>query len=83
VSELMGIARFKLHEGKLDESKRLSAQAREIVRTKDTGTLQYDTYFNDDRSECVVIERYSKEERHDEGGSGDHDLARRLHHRSE
>jgi hypothetical protein len=26
----------------------------EIVRTKDTGTLQYDTYFNDDQSECIV-----------------------------
>src|SRR5436190_15659108 len=58
VSELMGIARFKFHEGKLDEFKRLSAQAMEIVRTQDTGTLQYDTYFNDDQSECVVIERY-------------------------
>jgi len=62
VSELLGIARFKLHEGKLDEFKRLSAQAMEIVRTKDTGTLQYDTYFNDDRSECVVIERYRDSE---------------------
>ena len=58
MSELMGIARFRFHEGKLDEFKRLSAQAMEIVRTKDTGTLQYDTYFNDDQSECVVIERY-------------------------
>ena len=58
----MGIARFKVHEGKLDEFKRLSAQAMEIVRTKDTGTLQYDTYFNDDRSECVVIERYRDSE---------------------
>jgi quinol monooxygenase YgiN len=62
VSELLGIARFKVHEGKLDEFKRLSAQAVEIVRTKDTGTLQYDTYFNDDRSECVVIERYRDSE---------------------
>jgi quinol monooxygenase YgiN len=62
VSELLGIARFKVHEGKLDEFKRLSAQAMEIVRTKDTGTLQYDTYFNDDRSECVVIERYRDSE---------------------
>ncbi len=62
MSELLGIARFKLHEGKLDEFKRLSAQAMEIVRTKDTGTLQYDTYFNDDRSECVVIERYRDSE---------------------
>jgi Antibiotic biosynthesis monooxygenase len=58
----MGIARFRFHEGKLDEFKRLSAQAMEIVRTKDTGTLQYDTYFNDDRSECVVIERYRDSE---------------------
>jgi quinol monooxygenase YgiN len=58
VSELLGIARFKFHEGKLGEFKRLSAQAMEIVRTKDSGTLQYDTYFNDDQSECVVIERY-------------------------
>ena len=62
MSELMGIARFRLHEGKLDEYKRLSAEAMEIVRTKEPGTLQYDTYFNDDRSECVVIERYKDSE---------------------
>ena len=58
MTELLGIARFKFHEGKLDEFKRLSAEAMEIVRTKDSGTLQYDTYFNDDESECIVIERY-------------------------
>ena len=62
MSELVGIARFKMHEGRLDEFKRLSAQAMEIVRTKDSGTLQYDTYFNDDESECVVIERYRDSE---------------------
>ncbi len=27
-------------------------------RTKDTGTLQYEIYFNDDQSECIVLERY-------------------------
>jgi len=32
------------------------------VRTKDTGTLQYDIYFNDDQSECVVHERYRDSE---------------------
>jgi quinol monooxygenase YgiN len=58
MSELYGIARFKIHEGKVEEFKRLSAQAMEIVRTKDTGTLQYDTYFNEDQSECVILERY-------------------------
>jgi quinol monooxygenase YgiN len=62
VDELLGIARFRFHEGKLDEYKRLSAQAMEIVRTKEPGTLQYDTYLNDDQSECVVIERYRDSE---------------------
>lgn len=42
MSELLGIARFRFHEGKLEEFKRLSAQAREIVRSQDTGTLQYE-----------------------------------------
>jgi quinol monooxygenase YgiN len=58
MGELLGIARFKFHEGRVEEYKRLSAQATEIVRTKDTGTLQYDIYFNDDQSECIVIERF-------------------------
>jgi quinol monooxygenase YgiN len=58
MSELLGIVRFKFHEGKVEEFKRLSARAMEIVRAQDTGTLQYDTYFNDDESEAVVIERF-------------------------
>jgi quinol monooxygenase YgiN len=58
VSELLGIARFKFHEGKVEEYKRLNSQAMEIVRTKDTGTLQYEIYLNEDQSEAVVIERY-------------------------
>jgi quinol monooxygenase YgiN len=62
VGELLGIARFKFHEGKVEEYKRLSAQCMEIVRTKDTGMLQYEIYFNDDESECVVLERYRDSE---------------------
>ena len=62
MTELVGIARFKFHEGKLDEFKRLSAQAMEIVRTKEPGTLQYDTYINNDQTECVIIERYRDSE---------------------
>jgi quinol monooxygenase YgiN len=57
MNELIGIARFSFKEGDVTEFKRLSAQCMEIVRTKDTGTLQYDIYFNDDESECVVVER--------------------------
>jgi quinol monooxygenase YgiN len=62
VSELVGIARFKFHDGNVDEFKRLSAQALEIVQAKDTGTLQYDVYFNDDQSECIVLERFRDSE---------------------
>jgi quinol monooxygenase YgiN len=62
VSELQGIARFKIHDGKLEEFKRMSAQCMEIVRTKDTGTLQYEIHFNDDQSECIVHERYRDSE---------------------
>lgn len=62
MSELRGIARIKFHEGKVEEFKRLSAQAMEIARNKDTGTLQYDIYLNDDQSEGIVFERYRDSE---------------------
>ena len=62
MSELQGIGRFKFHEGKLEEFKRLSTRAMEIARTRDTGTLQYEIYFNDDQSECIVLERYRDSE---------------------
>ncbi len=63
MSELQGIGWFKFHEvGKLEEFKRLSAQAMEIVRAKDTGTLQCEIYFSDDQSECIVLERYRDSE---------------------
>ena len=58
MSEIQGIARFKFHEGDVEEFKRLSVQVIDIVRAKDTGTLQYELYFNDDQFECVVYERY-------------------------
>ena len=61
-SELQGINRFKFHQGKLEEFKRLSDRAMEIARAKDSGTLQYEIYFNDDQSECIVLERYRDSE---------------------
>lgn len=62
MSELIGIARFTFHEGKVEEFKRLAVRAMEIVRDKDTGTLQYDVYLNEDQSGCVVVERYRDSE---------------------
>ena len=57
-SEIKGIARVKFLPGKLEEWKRLTEQAMEIVRTKDTGTLQYEIFFNAYETEAIVFERY-------------------------
>jgi quinol monooxygenase YgiN len=57
-TELQAIVRFRFHDGAVAEFKRLSEQCMQIVRAKDTGTLQYDTFFNDDETECIVIERF-------------------------
>ena len=58
MNEIKGIARVKFLPGKVEEWKRLTAEAMEIVRTKDSGTLQYEIFFNEDESEAVVFERY-------------------------
>ena len=58
MSELQGIARCTFHGGGLEEFKRLAALAMEIVRNTDTGTLQFEISFNDDQSECIILERY-------------------------
>lgn len=58
MKEIKGIARVKFHPGKVEEWKRLSKEAMEIVRTKDSGTLQYEIFFNKDESEAIVFERY-------------------------
>ena len=58
MSEIKGFARLKIQPGKLQEFKDLQAQCMAVVRAKDTGTLQYEVFFNDDSSECIVYERY-------------------------
>ena len=58
MSELIGIARFRFLEGKREEYLRLSEQANAIVEAKDSGTLQYDLFLNDEQTECMIVERY-------------------------
>jgi quinol monooxygenase YgiN len=58
MDEIKRIARVKFHPGKVEEWKRLSEEALEIVRTKDRGTLQCEIFFNEDESEALVFERY-------------------------
>ena len=58
MGEIQGIGRFKFGDGEVEQFKRLSAQLMDIVQSKDTGTLQYEIYLNDDQSEGIVLERY-------------------------
>ena len=58
-SELQSVVRFRFHEGQVEEFKRLSAVCMDIVRAQDSGTLQYDTFFNEDETECIVLERFT------------------------
>ena len=57
-NEIHGTSRIRIHDGKLEEYKRLAAQCVEIVRTKDTGTLEYDQFLNADGTEGFVHERF-------------------------
>ncbi len=58
MSVLQVTARLTIHDGKLEEFKDVAARCMESVRTKDSGTLQYDWFFNADQTECVVRETY-------------------------
>jgi len=56
MDEIKGIARVKFHPGKVEEWKRLSEEAMGIVRTRDSGTLQYEIFFNEGRGRaCDVV----------------------------
>jgi hypothetical protein len=45
----------------------VAAKCAVLVRTKDTGTLQYELYFNSDNTECLAFERYRVPRRNDGG----------------
>lgn len=62
MSELQVSARLKIHPGKLEEFEAAARTCVEIVRERDSGTLEYDWYLSEDGSECEVRERYRDSE---------------------
>jgi quinol monooxygenase YgiN len=56
------IAHAAIHEGKLDAFKALAAQCMRSVREQDSGTSEYDWFFNEAQTECVVRESYKDSE---------------------
>ena len=59
MNELQVTARLRIHEGELDKFRTIARECLAIVREKDTGTRQYDWFFNEQHNECVVRERYA------------------------
>ncbi len=62
MSALQVTARLTIREGQLAEFRVLAASAMQSVREKDSGTLQYDWFFNDDETECVIRETHRDSE---------------------
>lgn len=58
MKELQVTARLDIHDGKLEEFREVAAECLRSVRERDSGTLQYDWFFSEDETECVVRERY-------------------------
>ena len=52
-------ATSRIKDGKLESFKQVAADCLAAVKAKDTGTTQYDWFFNDDESVCVVRETYA------------------------
>ncbi|MBX5133367.1 alkene reductase [Rhizobium lentis] len=53
------MVRLKIHPGKLDEFKRIAADSIRVAREKDTGTIRYDIFLNDNETEAVVYEEFA------------------------
>lgn len=52
-------ARIKLHADRPKDLKNLAEKCVERVRQRDSGTLQYDWFYNSENQECVVRETYA------------------------
>jgi len=51
-------ARLSIKPGKMEEFKKLAYSCVEMVKQKDKGTTQYDWFYNESKSKCIVRERY-------------------------
>ena len=58
MNNLQITARYQIHPGKLQEFKKIAEECYKIVIAKDLDTLQYDWYFDESQTECVLRETY-------------------------
>ena len=62
MAHLEVIARLKVRPGQLEGFKAQVAEILRLTREKDTQTLRYDWFLNEDGTECEVHEAYVSEE---------------------
>ncbi|TIC80033.1 antibiotic biosynthesis monooxygenase [Nocardioides sp. GY 10127] len=58
MSEILNLGRMTFDASNADAVKELFSECISIARAKDTGTLQYDLFYNAAGTEAVVVERY-------------------------
>jgi len=61
MSNLEMIVRLKIRPGQLEGFKAQAAEIMRLVREKDTGTLRYDWFVDEDALECEIHEVYADE----------------------
>ena len=61
MNKIQVTAKFKIHQGKVNEFKKVANAAIAAVNEneKGKGALQYDWFFSPDETECVVRESYA------------------------
>jgi quinol monooxygenase YgiN len=62
MSKILVSARMTIPYGMLDEFKQQVAECIRQVREKDHGTLQYDWFLSNDKTECEIREAYESSE---------------------
>lgn len=62
MSHLEFRARLKIRPGQLEGFKAQAAEIMRLTKEKDTHTLRYDWFINEDGTECEVHETYENEE---------------------
>jgi quinol monooxygenase YgiN len=60
MDEIEVTARLAIHDGKFETFQEVARACLVSVREKDTGTLQYDWFLNENQTVCTVRERYQE-----------------------
>ena len=53
---------LNIYEGQMENFKKVAQKCIATVKEKDTGTLQYDWFLDEEKNECIVRETYASSE---------------------